>query len=200
VNTRIPHLQMKQTWTAARLYEKMVLRVNEWIVEQGYEAFIHVVEVSPHRYELQLLADEGVPRTPAVDGVIEFLVGMKYGDVDKGGSREARGKEWYASIFWGRSQAEVCMPLDKKGKYGWGPHKDKPFRLGRVEQHVTALRQWLREKLKLFDAKVANPMYDGWIDSIMERIRRELGRDRLEEKKSLMLFDALIWSLKKRFA
>ena len=36
-------VQVKQVRTSAA-YEKMVLTVNEWIVEQGFEAFCHVVE------------------------------------------------------------------------------------------------------------------------------------------------------------
>ena len=39
------------------------------------------------------------------------------------------------------------MPEEKKGKFGWGKHKDVPYGLARVEQHVTALRQWLQEQL-----------------------------------------------------
>jgi hypothetical protein len=57
------------------------------------------------------------------------------------------GKDWYASPAWGKSQAELLMPEDKKGKYGWGTHKDLPFRLGRIEQHATALRQWLQVRV-----------------------------------------------------
>ena len=43
---------------------------------------------------------------------------MTTGDVEKGQGREreARDKEWYASPLWGKSQAELCMPQDKKGK------------------------------------------------------------------------------------
>ena len=81
--------QVKQTRAAAS-YEKMVLRVNEWYVEQGYESFCHVVEVTPKRFEVQLLVDDGVPRTPSVEGAVEFLLGMAEGDVEKGGSRSAR--------------------------------------------------------------------------------------------------------------
>jgi hypothetical protein len=36
--------QVKQVRTAAG-YEKMVLRINDWMVEQGYTPFCHVVEV-----------------------------------------------------------------------------------------------------------------------------------------------------------
>ena len=42
----------------------------------------------------------------------------------------------------------MCMPLEKKGKFGWGAYKDLPFRLQRIEQHVSALRQWLQEQLR----------------------------------------------------
>ena len=55
-------------------------------------------------------------------------------------------KDWYASPLWGKSQAELLMPEDKKGKYGWGAFKDLPYRLGIIEQHVTALRQWLQAR------------------------------------------------------
>ena len=83
---------MKQVFSAAG-YEKMVLRINSWMVEQGYDAFAEVVEVTPHRYELKILADDGVPRTREVDGLIEFFVGMERGDVEKGGCRKTRSQE-----------------------------------------------------------------------------------------------------------
>ena len=133
-------LQVIQARTAAS-YEKVALRINEWFVHQGYEAFAEVVEESDKRYRLKLLSDDDVPRVPCVEGVIEFLIAMSTGDVDKGGDRAARNKDWYASPLWGKSQAELCMPLPKKGKYGWGPFKDLPYRLGCIETHVTALRQ-----------------------------------------------------------
>ena len=120
-----------------------------------------MVEVSPKRYCVELLADDGEvrllrvhvaracgvagcgalqcrctrvrsrvrvwqPRVPSVEAVIEFLIGMTTGDVEKGGSRSARDKDWYASPMWGKSQAEMLMPEDKKGKYGWGAFKDLP--------------------------------------------------------------------------
>ena len=44
-------------------YEKMVLTVNEWIAEQGYDAFAEVVEMTPQRYRVQLISEEGTPRT-----------------------------------------------------------------------------------------------------------------------------------------
>ena len=43
---------MKQGHTAAA-YEKMVLRVNAWMVEQEYEPFAHTVEVAPGRYRVE---------------------------------------------------------------------------------------------------------------------------------------------------
>ena len=170
--------QVKQARTASS-YEFKVLRMNDWMVEQKYEPFCHVVEVSAKRYCVELLADDGEvrllrvhvaracgvagcgalqcrctrvrsrvrvwqPRVPSVEAVIEFLIGMTTGDVEKGGSRSARDKDWYASLMWGKSQAEMLMPEDKKGKYGWGKFKDLPYRLGIIEQHVTALRQWLQ--------------------------------------------------------
>ncbi len=66
-------MQVKQVFTASG-YEKMVLSMNEWMAEQGYAPFAHVVEVSPKRYQLNLLTDaDGVPRTPEVEAVVEFL-------------------------------------------------------------------------------------------------------------------------------
>jgi hypothetical protein len=102
-------VQVKQGQTAAT-YEKMTLRIHEWLVEHGYEPFAEVVEASTKRYKLQLLANEcGVPCTPTVEGVVDFLMGMSDGDVDKGGSRSARAKDWYASPLWGKSQADKNM-------------------------------------------------------------------------------------------
>jgi len=80
---------VKQARTSAG-YEKMVLRMNEWLVEHDYDAFCDVVEVSEKRYRVELMVDDGVPRVPELTGVIEFLIGMTTGDVEKGGSREAR--------------------------------------------------------------------------------------------------------------
>ena len=181
-------LQVKQARTAAR-YEKMVLRANEWMVEQGYAAFCEVVEESETRYTVKLLAVDGVPQVPSLEAVIEFMIGFTTGEVEKGGSRVAREKDWYASPCWGKSQAEMCMPLAKKGKFGWGPHKNLPFRLGIIEQHVSALRQWLQEQLRRFDVPVANPLHDGWVDLAMTR---ELGRGRMEDKLPPILEDAVL--------
>ena len=44
---------MKQARTSAG-YEKMVLRMNEWLVEPDYDAFCDVVEVSEKRYRGEL--------------------------------------------------------------------------------------------------------------------------------------------------
>ena len=168
---------MKQANTAAT-YEKMVLSINEWMTEQGYEAFAEVVEVAPKRFELKLLIEaDGSPRMPSVESIVDFLIGMSTGEVEKGGSRSARDKEWYASNLWGKSQAEICMPLAKKGKYGWGAHKDTPFRLGRIGQHLSALRHWLQEQLLQVDTKVANPTHDGWVDRCMEHLTQEVGNE-----------------------
>ena len=93
---------MKQANTAAT-YEKMVLSINEWMTEQGYEAFAEVVEVAPKRFELKLLIEaDGSPRMPSVESIVDFLIGMSTGEVEKGGSRSARDKEWYASNLWGK--------------------------------------------------------------------------------------------------
>ena len=69
------------------------------------------------------------------------------------------------------------MPLAKKGKYGWGAHKDTPFRLGRIGQHLSALRHWLQEQLLQVDTKVANPTHDGWVDRCMEHLTQEVGNE-----------------------
>ena len=84
---------MKQANTAAT-YEKMVLSINEWMTEQGYEAFAEVVEVAPKRFELKLLIEaDGSPRMPSVESIVDFLIGMSTGEVEKGGSRSARARQ-----------------------------------------------------------------------------------------------------------
>ena len=40
-----------------------MLRINEWMVEQEHDPFCHVIEVSPQRYRVELLADNGVVRS-----------------------------------------------------------------------------------------------------------------------------------------
>ena len=65
---------MKQARTAAR-YEKMVLRANEWMVEQGYAAFCEVVEESETRYTVKLLAVDGVPQVPSLEAEYSVLSG-----------------------------------------------------------------------------------------------------------------------------
>ena len=62
--------QVKQTRTAAS-YEKMVLRVNAWMVEQDFDPFVRIVEVSSGRYQLELISDDGVPRVPMLEAVID---------------------------------------------------------------------------------------------------------------------------------
>jgi hypothetical protein len=116
-------------------------------LEQGYDAFAEVVEVTRQRYRVQLVSEEGTPRVPELEAIVEFLIGMSTGEVEKGGSRAARSKDWYASALWEKSQAEMFMREEQKGKYGWGAHKDSPYRLARIEQYVTGLRQWLTEQL-----------------------------------------------------
>ena len=173
-------------------YEKMVLRMHEWMEEEGYDAFAEVIEVSPKRYELRLLMDEkGTPHVPEVEAVVDFLIGMSTGDVEKGGSRKARAKDWYASSLHGKSQAEMCMPFEKKGKYGWGAHKDLPFRLGRIGQHLSALRCWLKGQLMKCDVQVANPLNDGWIDQAMEHLTREVSKGRVEANLPPRLTDSI---------
>ena len=89
------------------------------------------------------------------------------------------------------------MPLEKKGKYGWGAHKDKPFRVGRVEQHVAALRQWLQAELMGFEVKVVNPMHDGWIDRLLEHLRREMASGRDESNLPPKLKDEVVEAMLK---
>ena len=107
-------------------YEKSVMTVNEWIKTHGYEPFAEIVEVEPQRYKLQLLADDGVPRVPEEDAIIEFFIGMKTGEVEKGGSRALRDTDVYASPMWGKTQAQMFMPADKKGVRGWGAKHTVP--------------------------------------------------------------------------
>ena len=57
-----------------------------------------------------------VPRVEALchyTGIFIFIffIGMTTGDVEKGGSRAARAKDWYASPMWGKSQAEMFGTL-----------------------------------------------------------------------------------------
>ena len=85
--------QVKQGRTASS-YEFKVLRINDWMVEQEYTPFCRVAEVSPKRYRVEVLADDGVPRVPSVEAVIEFFIGVTTGDVEKGG-REYN--EWIAT-------------------------------------------------------------------------------------------------------
>ena len=103
--SHLPVRQVKQTLTAAG-YEKMVLRTNAWMVKQGYETFWEVVEVSPKRYSLELCVRRGRPCVPKLKAVIEFLIGMSTGDVLKGGDRDARHKDWYASPMWGKTHTK----------------------------------------------------------------------------------------------
>ena len=52
----------------------------------------------------------GVPRVPQMEAVIEFLIGMSTGAVEKGGDRAARDTDVYGSPMWGKTQAEMFMP------------------------------------------------------------------------------------------
>ena len=45
------------------------------------------------------------------------------------GCRSARDKDWYASPLWGKSQAELCMPLEdpkQRGKLERGAAQELP--------------------------------------------------------------------------
>ena len=116
-------------------YEKRVLGFDAWLQKQGYPSFCKVVmENGLAKLEIIVDAVTGLPRVFAVEAWIEFCIGMMTGDVEKGGCRELRANtELYATALLGRSQAEVQMPLEKKGKFGWGPYKDDPFKLQRPE-------------------------------------------------------------------
>ena len=107
-----------------------------------------VMENGLAKLEIIVDAVTGLPRVFAVEAWIEFCIGMMTGDVEKGGCRELRANtELYATALHGRSQAEVQMPLEKKGKFGWGPYKDDPFKLQSIQQYATALRIWVKEEL-----------------------------------------------------
>ena len=45
-----------------------------------------------------------------MEAVIEFLIGMSTGAVEKGGDRAARDTDVYGSPMWGKTQAEMFMP------------------------------------------------------------------------------------------
>ena len=56
------------------------------------------------------------PRVPSVEAMIEFLIGMMTGDVEKGGSQTARDKDWYASPMLKNSEME-CGKKKRKDFY-----------------------------------------------------------------------------------
>lgn len=124
-------------------YEKRVLGFDAWLQKQGYPSFCKVVmENGLAKLEIIVDAVTGLPRVFAVEAWIEFCIGMMTGDVEKGGCRELRANtELYATALHGRSQAEVQMPLEKKGKFGWGPYKDDPFKLQSIQQYATHLAE-----------------------------------------------------------
>ena len=75
------------------------------------------------------------------------------------------------------------MPLEKKGKFGWGPYKDDPFKLQSIQQYATALRIWVKEELRRWPGvNVANPMYDGWTAAVMKYVQSELPVARVEKR------------------
>ena len=172
----------------AAQYEKRVLTMDAWVQKQGYPPFCEVVTQEDGLANLQLIVDKvrgkEVPRVPAVSAFIEFCVGMMTGEVEKGGCRELRADpQLYATAGYGLSQAEMMMPLEKKGTFGWGPYKDAPYKLQSIQQYATALRVWLKEELRRWpDAGVANPMYDGWVASVMNYVQKELPFARMEER------------------
>ena len=136
---------------------------------------------------LELIVDKKrgkeIPRVLMVSAWIEFCMGMMTGEVEKGGCRELRANtELYATALLGRSQAEVQMPLEKKGKFGWGPYKDDPFKLQSIQQYATALRIWVKELRRWPGVNVANPMYDGWTAAVMKYVQSELPVARVEKR------------------
>ena len=103
-----------------------VLTMNAWVQKQGYPPFCKVVTQEDGLVILELIVDKvrgkEVPRVPAVSAFIEFCVGMMTGEVEKGGCRELRADpQLYATAAYGLSQAEMFMPVEKKGTFGWGP-------------------------------------------------------------------------------
>ena len=101
-----------------------MLTINAWVQKQGYPPFCKVVTQEDGLANLQLIVDKvrgkEVPRVPAVSAFIEFCVGMMTGEVEKGGCRELRADpQLYATAGHGLSQAEMMMPLEKKGTFGW---------------------------------------------------------------------------------
>ena len=116
-----PRAQVKQGRTASS-YEFKVLRINDWMVEQEYTPFCRVVEVSPKRYRVEVLADDGVPRVPSVEAVIEFFIRKLKNErfsslknhINRGrprGScnRQGRRNNWGASCGHGSSHGSKCL-------------------------------------------------------------------------------------------
>eukprot|EP00966_Prymnesium_polylepis_P147932 3417608-Prymnesium_polylepis.1 len=73
--------------------------------------------------KLQLLVDDGVPRTPALQAIIEFLAGH-----DDWRSREGREPlgTWEGVVRQqpvGQDTGRVLHATREKGKYGWGAFK-----------------------------------------------------------------------------
>ena len=104
-------------------------------------------------------------------------LGEGWGAVARRGGR----REW-----WGVADTAYS------GVYGWGRDKDKPYRLGRIEQTVSALRQWLTEQLLNFDNAPPNPLKDGWIYQAMTNLERELGRQPASSEPPPKLADTVL--------
>lgn len=169
--------ELKQRRTAAS-YEKRVGLFNDWSTHARYDSFCSWVEVSPGRFELQLIVDDGVPRTPTVASLLEFAFRQAAGDIDKGGRPEYRNGPQYRQVF-GKPQGTSQMPEAKRKKHGFGAYSNESMRFTTIEQYLTAIRQWLTEKLKFYP-EVANPTMNGFVRDCTKMLERAMGRSRVE--------------------
>ena len=106
--------ELKQRRTAAA-YEKRVGLFNDWATQARYDSFCAWVEVSPGRFELHLIMDDGVPRAPTVASLLEFAFRQAAGDIDKGGRPEYRNGPQYRRVH-GKPQGTSQMPEAKRKK------------------------------------------------------------------------------------
>jgi len=169
--------ELKQRRTAAA-YEKRVGLFNDWATHSRYDSFCSWVEVSPGRFELQLIVDDGVPRTPTVASLLEFAFRQAAGDIDKGGRPEYRNGPQYRRVF-GKPQGTSQMPEAKRKKHGFGAYSNESMRFTTIEQYLTSIRQWLTEKLKFYP-EVANPAMNGHVRDCTKMLERAMGRSRVE--------------------
>ena len=169
--------ELKQRRTAAA-YEKRVGLFNDWATQARYDSFCAWVEVSPGRFELHLIMDDGVPRAPTVASLLEFAFRQAAGDIDKGGRPEYRNGPQYRRVF-GKPQGTSQMPEAKRKKHGFGPYSNESMRFTTIEQYLTSIRQWLTEKLKHYP-EVANPAMNGFVRDCTKMLERAMGRSRVE--------------------